>query len=65
MPKDTGRGHHLNQGDQVSFPWKRNDDPEGGGGVASSLGMVEDGVPQTPEALWGRECRQGREWLQG
>lgn len=54
-------GHHLNQGDRVSFPWERNDEPEGGGGIASSLGMVGDRVPQTTEALWweGVQVRQG------
>lgn len=54
-------GHHMKEGDQVSIPLERNDDPEGGSCIASSLGLVEDRVAQCTEALRRGVLRRCRE----
>lgn len=49
----------------MCFRWERNDEAEGGGGIAYSLGWwgTEFLRPQKPSG--GRECRRGRQCLKG
>lgn len=54
-------GHHLNRGDQVSFPQEKSDEPEGGSGIASSLGLAEARAPSAlpPSGRRGAQAMQG------